>query len=98
MPQAETTDVWYAGKTHDFGGNIQALFYPSGIAVGLRCPAGRPDRLRRPDRRHQPVGLKLLLSLAFMAFHCVRTGSLRTLAHTPSLASATRCRSGGTSP
>ena len=24
-------DLWYAGKTHDFGGNIQALFYPSGI-------------------------------------------------------------------
>jgi hypothetical protein len=33
MPQAETTDVWYAGKTHDFGGNIQALFYPSGISL-----------------------------------------------------------------
>jgi hypothetical protein len=23
-------DLWYAGKTHDFGGNIQALFYPDG--------------------------------------------------------------------
>ena len=20
--------MWYSGKTHDFGGNIQALFYP----------------------------------------------------------------------
>ena len=26
-------DLWYAGKTHDFGGNIQALFYPSGIPL-----------------------------------------------------------------
>lgn len=25
--------MWYAGKTHDFGGNIQALFYPSGIPL-----------------------------------------------------------------
>jgi hypothetical protein len=25
--------VWYAGKTHDFGGNIQSLFYPSGIPL-----------------------------------------------------------------
>jgi DDE superfamily endonuclease len=23
-------DLWYSGKTHDFGGNIQALFYPDG--------------------------------------------------------------------
>jgi hypothetical protein len=28
-----TIDLWYAGKTHDFGGNIQALFYPSGIPL-----------------------------------------------------------------
>ena len=26
-------DLWYSGKTHDFGGNIQALFYPSGIPL-----------------------------------------------------------------
>jgi DDE superfamily endonuclease len=26
-------DVWYSGKKHDFGGNIQALFYPSGIPM-----------------------------------------------------------------
>src|SRR4249920_1103350 len=25
--KGETIDVWYSGKTHDFGGNIQALFY-----------------------------------------------------------------------
>lgn len=36
---------------------------------------------------------------AFMSFHLGKeTGSLRMLVHTPSLASATRCRSGGTSP
>ena len=35
-------DLWYSGKTHDFGGNIQALFYPSrDPAVGLRCAAGQ---------------------------------------------------------
>src|SRR5690242_13007281 len=26
-------DLWYSGKTRDFGGNIQALFYPSGIPL-----------------------------------------------------------------
>jgi DDE superfamily endonuclease len=26
-------DLWYSGKTRDFGGNIQALFYPSGIPM-----------------------------------------------------------------
>jgi len=26
-------DLWYSGKKHDFGGNIQALFYPSGIPM-----------------------------------------------------------------
>lgn len=26
-------DVWYSGKKHDFGGNIQAVFYPSGIPI-----------------------------------------------------------------
>jgi hypothetical protein len=30
-----TIDVWYSGKTHDFGGNIQALFYPSGIPLWI---------------------------------------------------------------
>ena len=29
--KGKTIDVSYAGKTHDFGGKIQALFYPSGI-------------------------------------------------------------------
>ena len=34
-------DRWYSGKAHAFGGNIQALFTPSGIRCGsLRsCPA-----------------------------------------------------------
>ena len=31
--KGETIDLWYSGKTHDFGGNIQALFYPSGIPL-----------------------------------------------------------------
>jgi len=26
-------DAWYSGKTHDFGGNIQALFRPDGFPV-----------------------------------------------------------------
>jgi hypothetical protein len=26
-------DLWYAGKIHDFGGHIQALFYPSGMPL-----------------------------------------------------------------
>ena len=39
MPEKTTSrkgqaiDLWYSGKTHDFGGNIQALFYPSGIPL-----------------------------------------------------------------
>ena len=34
--KGEVIDLWYAGKTHDFGGNIQALFYPCGdSAVGF---------------------------------------------------------------
>jgi len=31
--KGKTIDLWFAGKTHDFGGNIQALFYPSGIPL-----------------------------------------------------------------
>ena len=31
--KGEAIDLWYSGKTHDFGGNIQALFYPSGIPL-----------------------------------------------------------------
>jgi hypothetical protein len=27
--KGKTIDLWYSGKTHDFGGNVQALFYPS---------------------------------------------------------------------
>src|SRR6204780_3924789 len=28
-------DLWYSGKTQHFGGNIQALFYPSGIPLWI---------------------------------------------------------------
>ena len=31
--KGKTIDLWYAGKVHDFGGNIQALFYPSEIPL-----------------------------------------------------------------
>ena len=31
--KGKVIDLWYAGKTHDFGGNIQALFYPCGIPL-----------------------------------------------------------------
>ncbi len=31
--KGKTIDLWYSGKTRDFGGNIQALFYPSGIPL-----------------------------------------------------------------
>ncbi|MGH8306606.1 MAG: transposase family protein [Steroidobacteraceae bacterium] len=33
--KGKTIDLWYSGKTHDFGGNIQALLYPSGIPLWL---------------------------------------------------------------
>ena len=28
-------DLWYSGKKHDFGGNIQALFYPDGLPMWI---------------------------------------------------------------
>ena len=28
-------DLWYSGKKHDFGGNIQALFYPGGLPMWI---------------------------------------------------------------
>ena len=31
--KGKAIDLWYSGKTRDFGGNIQALFYPSGIPL-----------------------------------------------------------------
>ena len=33
QPQGPEIDLWYSGKKHDFGGNIQAVFYPSGIPM-----------------------------------------------------------------
>ena len=33
--KGKAIDLWYAGKTHDFGGNIQALFYPCGIPLWI---------------------------------------------------------------
>ena len=38
--KGKVIDWWYAGKAHDFGGNIQALFNPSrDPAMDLRCAA-----------------------------------------------------------
>lgn len=31
--KGETIDAWYSGKTHDFGGNIQAVMRPDGFPV-----------------------------------------------------------------
>lgn len=31
--KGEEIDAWYSGKTHDFGGNIQALMRPDGLPV-----------------------------------------------------------------
>jgi hypothetical protein len=31
--KGKTIDLWYSGKTHDFGSNIQAIFAPSGIPL-----------------------------------------------------------------
>jgi hypothetical protein len=31
--KGEQIDAWYAGKTHDFGGNVQALFAPDGFPI-----------------------------------------------------------------
>jgi hypothetical protein len=31
--KGEQIDAWYAGKTHDFGGNVQILFEPGGFPI-----------------------------------------------------------------
>src|SRR5439155_16544283 len=34
MPsKGEVIDVWYSGKRHDFGGNIQAVMRPDGLPI-----------------------------------------------------------------
>jgi len=33
--KGKTIDLWYAGKTHDFGGNIQGIFRPDGLPLWL---------------------------------------------------------------
>ena len=33
--KGETIDAWYAGKTRDFGGNVQALMRPDGFPIWL---------------------------------------------------------------
>ena len=43
--KGEPVDVWYAGKTHGFGGNVQALMNPRGIPLWLSevLPGGVHD-------------------------------------------------------
>lgn len=43
--KGETIDAWYSGKTHDFGGNVQALFEPGGLPIwtGQVEPGGVAD-------------------------------------------------------
>lgn len=31
--KGQTIDLWYSGKTHDFGGNVQAVMRPDGLPV-----------------------------------------------------------------
>lgn len=49
--KGETIDLWYAGKTHDFGGNIQALFTRPGCRCGsLMCCRAMCMTWPRPGR------------------------------------------------
>ena len=50
--KGKTIDLWYAGKTHDFGGNIQALFFtPPGFRCGfLTCFRAMCMTWPRPGR------------------------------------------------
>lgn len=34
--KGETIDLWYSGKTHDFGGNVQAVIRPDAYRSGSR--------------------------------------------------------------
>ena len=33
--KGKTIDAWYSGKTHDFGGNVQALMRPDGLPIWI---------------------------------------------------------------
>ena len=49
--KGKTIDLWYAGKTHDFGGNIQALFTRRGFRCGfLMCCRAMSMTWPRPGR------------------------------------------------
>ena len=43
-------DLWFAGKTRDFGGNIQAVFYPGGRCGFLTCSRAMSMTWPRPGR------------------------------------------------
>jgi hypothetical protein len=54
--KGEVIDVWYSGKRHDFGGNIQAVMRPDGLPiwVGTRPDMRAGARPRRTVRRSRP--------------------------------------------
>jgi DDE superfamily endonuclease len=49
--QGQEIDVWYSGKKHDFGGDVQAVFYPSGIAMRVSdvLPGNVHDLVAAPE-------------------------------------------------
>jgi len=51
-------DLWYSGKTKDFGGNIQGLFYPDGLRCGSRtCCRGMSHDLAAAGRMSCRCGI-----------------------------------------
>jgi hypothetical protein len=51
--KGEEIDLWYSGKKHDFGGNIQAVMRPDGCRSG--SVRSNPDRFTTsPARRNTP--------------------------------------------
>jgi len=61
--KGEAIDLWYSGKTHDFGGNIQAIFDPRGIPLWIS------DVL--PGNMHD---LAVARELVFPALHAFLSG------------------------
>src|SRR5690349_20096413 len=64
--KGKVIDLWYAGKTHDFGGNIQALFYPCGIPLWIsdvlpgNVSRGRDRHCWRPPAQIPASGITAL--------------------------------------
>lgn len=64
----ETIDAWYSGKTHDFGGNIQALTEPGGLPiwVGDVEPGGVVD-IEAARRQVFPTAYSFARTLPILA-------------------------------